>query len=586
MGSRLWALGPQRDNEVPLERKPATVAFRRMSIAPTVSPAASRGRQRLVWVVAIVGLFVFRLLYGLSREFFFEDETQIFLMGLRHFATGAWPYFGPDVVWTKSEIPGALQALLVSVPLKVFAAPETPFLLLNVLSFGALAAFAVYIKARIPSLPSWLVWGWLMTVPWTLEFSTHIINPSYVLAPAIAFFIGFFETVPAFRIGKVATPLAFAMMGASLVWILQIHMSWPLLLPYVAFAWLSRWQQGPRALAIDAAGFVIGAVAVGTVLLPTLLTHGMHGGTGGTLSNLRPHFVNPSVALDVLARLFSFPSLEIWRFMATDDGKREMFLLRHLWLAPAAIAVWFTGIWQPLWMLREWFRTRSDFAEWRPLKYLVVITVVLVYASYWFVMEPSQAHAFYAVSPIAFLFAAYCWTFIDSLRWRRVAAVLLGLNIVFHVGQAWIQAPEISLYRNREVVASAIRLKQPEMFAHRRAFAIDGGPIALQDPSRPWEPIKDVTFSNVSLRMGPRRVALWTLTLANTNPRVAYRDVLYQAFYRDANGQVVVERHDFIKQIFQPGETLTLEVNDGFITPPFDSATIHVLGAEALVPKP
>ena len=567
-------------------RKTIVVISTSMSEATTSSATARSRRRRFIWALAIVGLFVFRLLYGLSREFFFEDETQIFLMGLRHFATGAWPYFGPDVVWTKSEIPGALQALLVSLPLKLVAAPEAPFVLVNVLSFGALACFARYVKQRIPSVPSWLVWGWLMTVPWTLEFSTHVINPSYVLAPSVVFFLGFFEAVPVFRIGKIPTPVAFAMMGASLVWVLQIHMSWPLLLPYAAFAWLSRWRHGPRSLALDAAGFACGALTIGSLLLPTLVAHGLRGGTGGTLSNLRPHFVKPSIALDTLARLFSFPSLEIWRFMATDDGKREMFLLRHLWLAPAAIVVWFAGIWQPLWMLREWFRTRSAFAEWRPLKWLVAATVMLVYASYWFVMEPSQAHAFYAVAPIAFLFAAYCWTFVDSPRWRRIAAGLLALNILFHVGQAWIQAPDISLYRNRGVVAAAIRLKEPEMFAHRRAFAIDGGPVSLQDPTRPWDAPKDVRFSNVQITTGPRRVALWTLTLHNTNEKVAYRDVLYQAHYVDANGQIVQERHDFIKQIFQPGESLTLEINDGFINAPFSSATIDVLAAEALVPMP
>ena len=47
----------------------------------------------------------------------------------------------------------------------------------------------------------WLVWGWTMTVPWTLQFSTHIYNPSYVLAGAIVFFIGFFEALPALRVG-------------------------------------------------------------------------------------------------------------------------------------------------------------------------------------------------------------------------------------------------------------------------------------------------------------------------------------------------------------------------------------------------
>ena len=128
---------------------------------------------------------------------------------------------------------------------------------------------------------------------------------------------------------------------------------------------------------------------------------------------------------------------------------------------------------------------QSPFPEWRPLKWLVAGTVVLVYASYWFVLEPSQAHAFYVVAPVAFMFAAYCWTFVDSPRWRRDRGGMLVVNIAFHAGQAWIQAPEDSLYRNREVVAAAIRLKQPEMFAHRRPFAIDGGPLALQDPSRP-----------------------------------------------------------------------------------------------------
>jgi len=549
-------------------------------VEPDRSPA------RAWFPLALVALFLFRLGYGLTREFFFEDETQIFLMGLRHFATGIWPYFGPDVVWTKSEIPGALQSLLVSVPLKVWPVPEAPFVLLNLLSFGALAAFILYLTARIPSLPRWLAWGWLMTVPWTLEFSTHIINPSYVLAPALIFFIGFFEAVPVFRLGKLPTPVAFAMMGLGLVAILQIHMSWPLLLPYAGVAWLSRWRSGGRSMAIDAFGFVCGACLSGTVLAPTLLTYGLHGGSGGTLNNLHPHAVNPRIALDVTARLFSFPSLEIWRFMATDDGKRQMFLLRHLWLAPFAVVVWLAGIWQPFWMVREWFRRESRYAAWQPLKWLLAATIVLVYASYWFVMEPSQAHAFYAVAPVAFMFAGYAWTFIDSPRWRRIAAGLLVANIAFHIGQASIQAREISLYRDRYVVATAIRLKEPEMFAHRRAFAVDGGPAALQDPTRPYNPPLEVQLSDVALTLGPRRVALWTLTLHNTNPRVAFRDVLYQALYRAADGTVLEERHDFIKRIFQPGETVTLEVNDGFVTRPFASATLQVLAAEALVPLP
>jgi hypothetical protein len=555
-----------------------------MDVSALPKPATNRSRRVIIWAAALSALFAFRLIYGLSSEFFFEDETQIYLMGLRHYATGAWPYFGADVVWTRSVIPGALQALLVGVPLRLVPVPEAPYVLLNLLSMAALAAFAWYITARLPRLPTWLVWGWLMTLPWTLDYSTHIINPSYLLAPALVFFLGFFESVPVFRIGTIAQPIAFFMMGAALGWVLQIHMSWPLLLPYAGIAWLSGWRRGARSLVLNALGFAAGFLLLSVLLVPTFVVYGLNGGTGGTLRNLRPHVVNPWVAVETLARLFSFASLEIWRFIATDDGKRIMFLLRHLWIAPLAVAVWLAGLWQPFWMLREWFRRQSPFAEWRPLKWLVAATVLLVYFSYWFVLEPAQAHAFYVVAPVSFVFAAYCWTFVDSTRWRQVAGVILAANVAFHAGQAWIQAPQKSLYRNREVVAAAIREKQPEMFGHRRPFAIDGGPAFLESPTRPYDILKDVQISDTHLTVGPRRVALWTFTLRNANDRVAYRDVLYQTHYRDEHGQVVDQRYDFIKEIFQPGAVERLEVNDGLVARPFVTATIQVIGAEGLLP--
>ena len=159
---------------------------------------ASYGRLPIVLIAL---LFVYRLLFGLSGEFFLEDETQIFLIGLRYYATGRWPFFGPDVVWTMSEIPGALQGLLVGLPLRVLPIPESPFVLLNLLSGVALAALAWYICKRLPSVPRWLVWGWLFTAPWTLQFSTHIVNPSYILPAAIVFFLGFLRRFPSAVLG-------------------------------------------------------------------------------------------------------------------------------------------------------------------------------------------------------------------------------------------------------------------------------------------------------------------------------------------------------------------------------------------------
>ena len=543
--------------------------------------------RRVVWFgAAIVALFLFRLFYALTCEFFLEDETQIFLIGLRYYATGAWPFFGADVVWTNSEIPGALQAFLVGLPFKVAAVPEAPYVLASLLSMAALAAFAWYVCVRLPSLPKWLVWTWLLTLPWTLEFGGHIINPSYLLAASLPFFIGFFEALPVFRIGVIPESLAFGLMGAGIAWVLQIHMSWPLLLPYAGVAWFAASRRGVRAVAANTLGLLAGALIVGSLVIPTFVAYGTHGGAGGTLRNMRPHWVSPDVALSVLARLFSFASFEIWRFIANDDPKRQTFILRHLWIAPLAAAVWLVGVWQPVWMLREWFRTTSRLQEWRALKWLVAATVLVIYAGYWFVLEPSQAHAFFVLAPVAFMFAAYCWTFIDSVRWRTIAAWLLAANVAYHAGQAWIQAPEKSLYRNREAVAAAVRLEQPEMFAHRRPFAIDGGPFALDPTGRPYNAANDIQLSDIRVDRAPRGAALWTLTLRNSNPTVAYRDVHYMTQYMDTDGHEVFRQYDYLQDIFQPGATAKVEIIGGFVEKPFASTRIEVAGADALLPIP
>jgi hypothetical protein len=544
------------------------------------------------WVLVLAALFAFRLLFGLSSEFFFEDETQIYLLGLRHYATGHWPFFGPDVVWTKSEIPGALQALLVGVPLAIAPIPEAPFVLLNLLSFGALAALAWYACEHLPHAPRWLIWGWFLTVPWTLQFSTHVINPSYVLPAAVVFFLGFFEAVPALSLRRIRPPIAHAMMGAALTWIMQIHMSWPLLAPFLLVAWLSRRGDGAGALAVNAAAGAAGALVPVLALIPTLVRYGTDEGTGGVLRNIHLHWVNPSVIFTTLARFLSFASLEISRFIGTDGAKRLEFFERHIWLAPLAVVVALVGLVHPVWMLidacrpsRLWPASMPR-TRWRALRRTAAAAVLLVYFSYWFVVEPPQAHAFYVLAPIALVFAAYWWTFVDSPRSRRVAATVLALNVVFHAGLAWAQGPELSLYKHRAIVAAAIRLKQPQMFAHRRDFARDGGPAALDARARPYDPRQDIEVVAATYRPGPRRSLHWTLTIRNRSQAVAYRDPLYFTTYLDERDNVVEKRHERVKEIFEPGVTRTIELNDGFAGPPFAKAHLQIVAAEALLPAP
>jgi hypothetical protein len=150
----------------------------------------------VVTVALLVAAFAGRLLYGLSMPFWSEDERQVYLIGLRSFARGEWPYFGADVVWTGGQLPGALQALLIRWPLAIWHAPEAPFVFLGVISFATLSLLAWYLCRRLPDVPRWLIWGGLLTLPWTVNFSAHVINTSYVLPGAILFFVGFFEGTP------------------------------------------------------------------------------------------------------------------------------------------------------------------------------------------------------------------------------------------------------------------------------------------------------------------------------------------------------------------------------------------------------
>jgi hypothetical protein len=551
-----------------------------------------------LWAVALAALFAGRLWFGLSSEFFSEDETQIYLMGLRYYATGEWPYFGPDVVWTRSEIPGALQPLLVGLPLRIAPFPESPFILLNVLSFAALAVLSWYIARRVPSVPRWLIWVWVLTAPWTLHFSTHVINPSYVIPAAVLFFLGLFEAIPSLSLGVLSPRLAFLLMGAAITWTMQIHMSWPVLMPYAAVAWLARRRFGPAAMARSAAWLAIGAAIPGLLLAPTLVRYGLHAGSAG--SNVAPHLVRPDKILTTLAQFFSFASLEINRFIATDDAKRWAFFEDHLWLVPAAAVVLVAGLVQPIWMLVSWFRepaapklaTESRERRrapavpgWLTMRRLVAFTVALIYGSYWFVAVDPQAHAFYVVAPLAFIFAASCWSIIDSPRRRRVAAVVLGANIILHAALAWLQAPEHSLYRNRAVVAAAIREKQPEMFGHRRPFAINAGPAALRDAARPYD-IEDVSVVQETVRVGLGRATVWNVTVANANPRVAFRNLIYLASYYDSEGVLLQRHEDVIKDVLQPGETKTFRLADAIVRTPFHNATFEIAAAEALLPMP
>lgn len=546
-------------------------------------------RRRLA--LFLFAAFLYRLAFGLCSGFWFEDETQVYLLGLRYYASGLWPYFGPDI-WAgvlRAQLPGALQALLVGIPLRLVPVPEAPFVPLNVLSVAALGAFAWYVRRRLPTLPDWLVYGWLLTAPWTLNFSTHVVNVSYVLPAATLFFIGALEALAPLRVGAVSLAAAHFMMGFALLWIVQLHMSWVVLVFFLLAAFASRVREGAASLARAAAWTALGAAIPGMLLIPTLWVHGLL--AGGTDQALRAEWVDPSELVRIAARFLSFPSFEIARFLGRSTARRVYFISEHPWLAPFAVVVGLAGLIQPVVMAVMWFKKNPGDPHWRPLKWMVLATIVFLYFSYFLASNKDpQAHAFYVVAPLAMLYAFHCFRQIDSSRFRTVAAAVLVLGAVYHAGLAAARLGERSLYKNRRVVVAAMNTKIPEILGHRRPFTRDVGPIPALESTPAFALANeqgDLRISVDGWRRGAGGSSLFDLTIQHTGTAAAYRDLRYVTEYRAASGEMVRTGEGKVHEFVQPGQTLRLMAfNEGGVDERAARAAFRVVGAERVVPIP
>lgn len=415
-------------------------------------------------VLLLMAAFAFRLAFGLSSEFWFEDEIQIYLIGLKFYTTGHWPYFGPDIVYTGSQIPGALQGLLAGLPFFVWPVPESPFILLNLLSFSALCLFAVYLRRRFPSVPSWFTWIWLLSCPWTLNYSTHVVNPSYVLPAAVLFFIGFFESLPRLNIKFIRPILAWFLMGFSLFWIYQIHMSWILLLPFAGWAFIRGFRRG--WLIVPA--FLSGCLLMAAWVFPTWLAWGMNAGSTGSNIVFNPE--NTGEILTLISRFLSFASFELPRFIGDDTPSRLDFLTTYWPVVPFAVYAGLLGLAQPLYLAVAFFLKNPD-RNFRPVKWITLGAILITWISFFFSVKGPSSHTFYLLFPLAMIYSFYCWQPLFEKRWFRIMmAVLLLSGLLTHTAIMMNNYRTKSLYLNRQKPLNAIVKKDAGILGERRPW--------------------------------------------------------------------------------------------------------------------
>lgn len=415
--------------------------------------------------------FPLRFLFGIVSEFWFPDEMQVYLIGLKFYSGGHWPYFGPDIVYTGSQIPGALQGLLVGSSFYLFRIPEAPYILLNLLTFLFLFLLGHYIKKyQLPGIPEWFLWPWIFTAPWVMSFSTHILNPSYVLPAAILFFISLLEIIPGTRKNFIKSNTAFLFIGICTLWIFQFHMSWILLLPLIFIAFLNTLKKGLKHIFLSIFYFLAGCILSGVFLLPTFIKYGPAAGSGDTASNIIFNLSNAKEFLTVLSRFLAFGSFEVTLFTGASTASRLTFLNDYLWASPFIIIAALIGYAMIVWMLIAWFRKNNN-DGWKTVKRLLLFAFLYTWLSFFFSVKGPSSHTFYLMFPLVMIFSFFCWQPLFKTKWIRIVALILILcNTIFHVALGFDNFKKHSMYLDREKPLKAIQQKDYKIFGERRPY--------------------------------------------------------------------------------------------------------------------
>lgn len=418
----------------------------------------------LLWVV----LFSARLVFGLGSEFWFEDELQIYLIGLKSYTTGTWPYYGPDVVYTQTQIPGALQGLLVSVPLHVCAVPEAPIIFLNLLSSASLLLLGWYISIRVSSIPQWLTLTWVMCISWTMDYSTRVVNPSYVIVFSIPFFLSFIEALPIYETRIISKKLCYFLMGICLLLVMQLHLSYVLLIPYIVVALIVELKGGMhKTTQMSLAFFLLGVLLGSITLIPTLL---LHDHAKSISSNMVFNTDNYKNFFIILSRFLSFASFEIPYILGGSTRTRLDVINSNLWMAPFALVLLVAGFCLVAIYL-FYILKRNVSTEMKKIRQIMSLSFLMLFLSFFFSIKSPSSHTFCVLLPIPVIYSFYCFDLLldRNKKWMSVMIVILAAAPFFYAGLGIYNFRTKSLYTNRQRVCLAISQKDYKTLSPRRA---------------------------------------------------------------------------------------------------------------------
>ncbi len=404
-----------------------------------------------------------------------EDEVQTYLLGLKYFTTGDWPFYGNDVLTPPpgpsmllSQDPGALQALLVGIPLKIWPDPLSPLLAVNLLSFAAFSFLALYILKRLPNFSPWFVFPWVLTLPWTLHYSTGILNLSYTVTASCFFFVAFMESLPPLSLGWITPLRANLLMGFSLGAWVQLHRTWVLSVPFLLLSFYFQWKASRKPTTL--LHFVLGALPMILLIVPTFFRpdyhyfrdiHGMS--ASFELRNLGRFFT-------ILIQYLALVSFEMLRFIGISTQARTAYLASH-WTLWTGFLLWYFSYLQAVILLGFGFDPKNPAKSWDWVRLMAGLTFLLIFGLLMFSAKNPDLNTFYETLPIMMVYS-FCvmsrfWSWAPA---RKFLWVLLFSSLAFQTGYLFEKTPQKESFYStyKDPIAKAIQEKNFHLLGERR----------------------------------------------------------------------------------------------------------------------
>jgi hypothetical protein len=416
-------------------------------------------------IILVLGLLLFRIYLGAQVNFSHEDYFQIYLIGIENAVSGVWSYWGPDIVWSKTRLPGAMQALLIGLPLRWTGNIYSPIILSNIISAAGLVLLAVYSRQRFPSLPlNFLICLYLLA-PFALFHGTVLLNTAYLIFSSALLFIAVFELF-IFRDRMIFKEPSYYFLGLgfSLFFTYQLHLTWVMFLPFIVVLFTLEWKRNHVGLLKIALFFLIGCAISSLSLLPTLITYGkeifINSGDNLTLQPERFGRV-----FDLLMRYFSMASFDITPSFdvikaATDESAFELVLvwlvrlISMIQIAVLAILI---------------FKSRT---EELVKKSLLLFGLTFVMALFLFVLgnKHLSARTYILLFPIPMWLSLFAYEkLFEKPLFKNILYCGLGIVFLTFFGIAWLnRSSEYSFEASRQKIESALESKDPSVFSKRR----------------------------------------------------------------------------------------------------------------------